>query len=658
MDEHVPDLLSERAPEATRSVTARAERALKGQFDLLGYRGLSFGDPVDWQSDPLACRRASLVHWSRLNPLDHTVLGDSKVVWELNRHQWLVDLALAYRLTGDERYAQASTAHITDWLSSNPVGRGINWASSLEVAFRLVAWCWTLVLLRGSSALRPDVFACMRASIEDHASHVERYLSEYFSPNTHLTGEALGLFYAGTVFPDVRRARHWRRQGARILVDEITRQVFPDGVYFEQSTCYQRYTAEIFLHFLILCRRSRVATPPAVTERLQAMLDFLLSVRSPDGGSPSIGDADGGWLLPLAHRAPDDLTGVFATAAAVFGRADYAWAAGRTVPEVLWLLGRPGLDAFDALRPEPPAGARSRLFKDGGYVVMGDSWNSLGHHLIFDVGPLGCPVSGGHGHADLLSIQCSAFGQRFVVDPGTGTYGDDRWRDFFRSTAAHSTVEVDGGSQAAPRGPFAWRERPSARLRSWVSTDAFDRADADHDAYRRLPDPVRHRRQVLFVKPRFWLLLDELDGADVHTIDLRFQFGAVEVTLQSELWARATGSGHALLVRPFCTAPLRVTLFRGCNEPMGGWVSPDYGQREPAPAVVYSAVTKLPLRILTLLLPIEDAAGAPPAVRPLVSEQGELLGVAFGDDEEFVELVGPAGVMVHRRSDGGHRGGH
>src|SRR5262249_20933109 len=153
----------------------------------------------------------------------------------------------------------------------------------------------------------------------------------------------------------------------------------------------------------------------------------------PDGGMPSIGDADGGWLLPLAPaRSPDDLRGVFAVAAAVFGRADYAWAAGGAAPEILWLLGPTGLRAFEARAPAPPPANPSRLFSQGGYAVMSSGWERDAHHLVFDAGPLGCPVSGGHGHADLLSVQCAAFGEAFVVDPGTYVYTPEpAWRDYF-----------------------------------------------------------------------------------------------------------------------------------------------------------------------------------------------------------------------------------
>src|SRR5204862_4813983 len=126
---------------------------------------------------------------------------------------------------------------------------------------------------------------------------------------THLTGEALGLFYAGVLFPDLPGARRWSALGSRILVEQIEQQVLADGVYFEQSTHYQRYTVEIYLHFLILAELNGIAVPSAVTDRIQRMLDFLLAVRRPDGSVPQIGDADGGTLLPLVDRPPDDLRG-------------------------------------------------------------------------------------------------------------------------------------------------------------------------------------------------------------------------------------------------------------------------------------------------------------------------------------------------------------
>lgn len=609
-------LLEARTPGAREPVVAQAESSCRGRFDLLGYSQLCFGDPVDWHLDPVSGRRSPLVHWSRIDPLDPEMVGDSKVVWELNRHQWFIGLGQAYRYTADERYAEIFAIRVRAWMQANPPGTGINWASSLEVAVRLISWCWALFLFRDSRALSAEVSLEMRAWIRAHALHVERYLSYYYSPNTHLTGEALGLFYAGALLPESRETERWRKLGARILAEQIERQVFPDGVYFEQSTCYQRYTTEIYLHFLILAARLGFAVPDVVGERVQRMLDFLQAISLPDGSMPQIGDNDGGSLLPLVRRAPDDLRGVFATAAAFFVRSDYAWAAGEVAPEVLWLLGPEGLKAFDSLQPAPPASPPSQSFMHGGYTVMRSGWSRQDHQLIFDTGPLGCPVSGGHGHADLLGIQCAFFGEPYLTDPGTYGYTTEpHWRDYFRSTAAHSTVMVDGLNQAVPDGPFKWRERPRARLRRWVSTETYDLADADHDAYHRLPDPVTHRRRVFFAKPRYWVVVDDLEGKAEHRIDLRFQFAPMTVKLSPDGWFVArTSAGRECRFLVSATAPLQSALIMGEQQPIQGWVSPDYGWRKPAPAVVYSTVSRLPLRIVSLIFPADS-----PFVLPAVA---------------------------------------
>jgi hypothetical protein len=627
-------LLRRRMPDAVARVMEVADEARAGRFDLLGYRGLSFGDPLDWNLDPVSGRRAPAVSWQRIRPLAVDQVGDSKVIWELGRHQWLVNLAQAYRLTGEESYAESTVSFLRDFVRSNPPRTGIHWASSLEAALRIVSWCWILALLRLSKALSAEVLADLVATISAHAHHVERYLSHYFSPNTHLTGEALGLFYAGVLFPELPSAERWRERGARLLAEQSARQVLEDGVYFEQSTYYQRYTLEIYLHFMILARRNDFDVPKEIGTRVEKMLDFLLTVRPPDGSDPRIGDADGGSLLPLVPRPPGDTRGVSGVGAALFHRSDYAWAAGGAPSEpseVVWLLGPKGYHTLTDLGISPPAKLASRAFPEGGYVVMASGWQADAHHLVFDVGPLGCPVSSGHGHADLLSIQCSPFGEPFLVDPGTFTYTPEpMWRDYFRSSLAHSTVVVDGRSQADTRGPFAWASRPRARLRRWLSTADYDLADADHEAYGRLPRPVGHRRRVVFVKPRYWVIADDLRGAGEHRVELRFQFAPLDVEVLEETWVRArSSSGRGLLMRSSGVSRLDLGVHRGETDPPRGWVSPNYGQKVPAPMVIFSAVVSLPVRLLTLLLPVADAGCAPP----------DVMGV--GDDG-----VGPIGLDV------------
>ena len=107
-DRAAVDAIRRRMPDDCRAlITAATDILVHRRFDLLGFHALSFGDPIDWRLDPIHARRSPLVHWSEIDPLDPGQVGDSKIVWELNRHQWIVGLAQAWALEGDERFAEA-----------------------------------------------------------------------------------------------------------------------------------------------------------------------------------------------------------------------------------------------------------------------------------------------------------------------------------------------------------------------------------------------------------------------------------------------------------------------------------------------------------------------------------------------------------------------
>jgi Heparinase II/III-like protein/Heparinase II/III N-terminus len=645
-DPQAAEILKRRLPDECRDLVASATDTLTThRVDLLGYRMLRLDDPIDWHRDLVSGRRTPLVHWSLVDALDADTVGDSKVVWELNRHQWVVRLAQAWTLTGDERYADACIAIIDAWLEANPPGAGINWASSLEVSYRLIAWCWVLLLIRSLPTISGEWVMKVLAAIWRHATHVSRYLSYYFSPNTHLTGEALGLFYAGVLFREFDQSPEWRGHGMRLLMSESHRQISADGVHFEQSTCYHRYTIEIYTHFVLLAARGNIRVPPEIDSALGHMVDFLVATRWPDGTLPAIGDADGGWLMPLSRRSADDPRGLFGVAAVLFDRPDYAWAARGLVPEVAWLFGSDGVIAFDELRPREPARSPSRIFATGGYAVMRSGWDDKANQLIIDVGPLGCPVSSGHGHADLLSIQCATGGQPRLIDAGNYCYTSDaEWRSFFRSTAAHNTVMIDGLSQCEPTGPFRWRHRPQVLLREWRSSPDLDFLDAEHDAFCRLTDPVVHRRRVLFIKPHYWIVVDDLVGKSRHRIEFLFQFAPMRVTSGPGAWTRAgAGDGSVLWVVSFGSTELTPALKSGERHPIRGWIAPDYGQREPAPALIVSTTAGLPQRTLTLLVPDQHGSSTPPDVHAIFDGDGMPVGVTFGRSRESVRF--DAGVL-------------
>lgn len=636
----VPFFISKRYPNECEKIIENADAICQEQFAILGYGRLSFGSPVNWHLDPVSGNEAPVEHWSRIDPLNSERVGDSKVIWEINRHQWMLDLGQAYLISGDEHYAIVFEKLLRHWMQANPVGYGINWSSSLEVAYRLISWCWALFMFRAASIMTGQLYVEMLSWIRSHACYIEKYLSYYFSPNTHLTGEALGLFYAGTLIPEFQDSLRWRLLGEEILNNQIQCQVYKDGVYFEQSTRYQYYTAEIYLHFVILSARNSSGVSAVLMNRLENMFNFLLSVQHPNGEVPQIGDTDGGWLLPLVRRKPGDFSALFSIGANLFKRSDLAWAAGEMTPESVWFFGSSAESTWDSLKLSAPSDLHPRIFKDGGYAILRNHWHSSAHQIIFDIGPLGCDVSGGHGHADMLSVQCAVFGEPFIVDAGTGNYtADKKWRNYFRSSAAHSTVILDGMGQAEPEGPFSWHgTRPRTQFNSCEINDSMQLVDACHDAWAGTDELISHRRRVLFINRSYWLIIDDLSGHNEHRMDVRYQLAPLEVEREQNQWIRIYGRHQgALLLKGISASHIDVDICQGGTDPMRGWLSRDYGQQQPAPAITYSIRQSLPARLVTLCVPVIERNVPAPAIKESVNNEITIVSIDWGRENHCIK---------------------
>ena len=359
--------------------------------------------------------------------------------------------------------------------------------------------------------MTPDLRARARKFLFLHGRHVERYLSTYFSPNTHLTGEALGLVYLAEAFPEWKCAPRWRATGTRVLAGALGWHVRADGVYFEQATYYHRYTADIYTHFYLLTRQRQPAVAESVRPKLEALLEHLVWINRPDGTTPNVGDDDGGRLVLLDERPPADFRAALSTGAALFSRPDFFFVAGEPAEETFWLLGEEGIKTLQGT-PAAPPNELSRGFADGGYYVMRDGWAPASNWLLADCGVHGA-MNCGHAHADALSIQLAARGVTTLVDPGTCRYTTSRGdRDRFRSSLVHNTVSVDGQSSSVSSGPFSWSHVASVRAREWVTQPRFDFLEGEHDGFQRLADPVRHVRSVLFIRGGYWVVRDCLEA--------------------------------------------------------------------------------------------------------------------------------------------------
>ncbi len=603
------ELSGDRWAESRAAVVREADRVRAGRFHLLGYEELNFGTPIDWHLDPVAGKRAPIAHWSRIPYLDAEIAGDHKVIWELNRHQHFFTLGRSYRLTGRDEYAETFAQHLGAWMDANPPKTGMNWASSLEIAYRSIAWMWALEFFRGAAALTPALLTRLLKFAYAHGRHLERYLSTYFSPNTHLTGEALGLLYLGTCLPELRCAEQWRERGWRILESEATRQIHADGVYFEQTTYYHRYTLDIYLHAIRLAHCNGFPVGDGVRTRVQALARCLADVTRADGTIPAIGDDDGGQLVLLEDRTRTDVRASLVCAAVMLDLPTVGASARTVTEEVVWMLGANALAQADACVTSPVPAHTSQLFPIGGVAVLRDGWTDDGMHAVLDCGPLGM-LNCGHAHADTLSMELWVDGADVCVDPGTFVYTTSAAdRTAFRHSAMHNTVTVDGQASSVSAGPFSWQTRTDGTVQSWWQGAIADSVVATHDGFHRLDASATHRRAVYFVRGRYVVVVDSIVGTTAHDVVAHWHCapGAVlseAAPLQRTIEvATASSAGvRAVRVDVFAGGSVRRALTQE------GWVSPAYGARVRAPVLELESSGGGRHDLVTLLVPVRDAS--------------------------------------------------
>lgn len=497
--------LADEFPDSADDVRQRADRIIAGRHDLLGYRDVQVGNPPDWHADPVHGRRAPRRHWTRVPYLDPAV-GDHKVIWEINRHQYFLTLGTAYWLTGERRYRDVAIAHLQDWLAQNPPLEGINWTSMLELAFRAMSWTWAVEFF-AAEASRDEVpwLVDLLLALDAQLTHVSQNLSRYFSPNTHLTGEALALYAVSTALPELGRSPSRRSEGRDVLLAEIERQIRADGGHVELSSHYHHYTTDFYLLALMIARAAGDPAAARFEEAARRTAGYLRTLADDGGEVPLIGDDDGGQLFRFGTRGASDASATLAVAASLLH--DPSLAVAPVGEDEWWILGR-----RPDHRPMTTSPWGSRVLRESGYVVSrtGDDGQ-----LIFDAGPHGF-LNGGHAHSDALAVVLHVAGSPVLVDPGTATYVMDKGlRDRLRSARMHNTVTLDGREHAIPRGPFHWDRRTDARLLVATTGAALDFAVGMHSGYGR----HQHTRAVVTLHGIGWLVVDRITGEDDTAAD-------------------------------------------------------------------------------------------------------------------------------------------
>lgn len=478
--------------------------------------------PMDWHLDHQSGCRAPLKYAPSIPYRDPRVVGNVRNIWEKNRLHHVTVLAAAFAASQDTRYADAAEEQLISWIAANPVLRGVNWVSSLELAIRVIALTWIERLLRGSDS-HARLYASnapLWTALYWHQRLIYEDPSVGSSANNHLIGEMAGLFIGATALPVFPESARWARSALRILESEIERQTFTSGLNREQASAYHLFVLEFLLLVFAEMRAQAAAESPIVRSTLQGMLGAMNRLQDCRGNFVRFGDGDEGKAVQLRASATDRVKWIESFAASM------------------------GIETSREARI-----AERDAFADAGiYVLTSHRASPDEIFCVADAGPLGFLSLAAHGHADALSFSLHVSGRPIIVDCGTYSYySEAHWRSYFRSTQAHNTIVIDGVDQSVQAGPFLWTNHAKCSTMRWTAACGAIEWCAQHDGYTRLNGSPIHVRGIRLQDNRVDID-DEVRGELSHEIEWRLHFAPeCEVVIEGDAciarWRELTDQG-------------------------------------------------------------------------------------------------------------------
>ena len=576
--------------QARQRVLAAAEEVLRGRWELLGTLREDIEDP-DWFFDPVTGRRAPQFDYCfKVNHRSEDVTGNVKQIWELSRMHHVTVLAAAFALSGDDRYAERAASHLRSWWVKNPFLSGVHWTSGIETGLRLLNWVWVRRLLANWDGVA-ELFEHNEVALAQiwwHQHYLATFRSRGSSANNHVIAEAAGRLVAALAFDWFAESARWAEQAARVLERELAGNTFPSGVNREMAFEYHGFVTDLALVGGAEADWAGRPLSDGFWELLYRMLDVVAATVDVKLRAPRHGDGDNGMALVLNPEvATARWSGLLAIGHALFDAPNWWPTVEPTVTSTLLA------SMVGHRRPARHSERRPSHYADAGLTLMRSS-PSEGEEIWCrcDSGPHGFLSIAAHAHADALAIEVRHEGTEVLADPGTYCYhGEPRWRSYFRSTLAHNTIEVSRQNQSTSGGPFLWTRHARSRLIE-LETDVDGTVtywSAEHDGYHSLTPPVRHVRSVrLASELRRIEIVDRLETTGGHAFRLAFHLGpdirarmidqGVELT-----WSNGTSTRSAEL--HLSTGP-SWSLSRGEGDPVLGWYSSRFGEKQPTWAIV------------------------------------------------------------------------
>lgn len=545
-----------------------ANRLLSHEFNFLGSgpfvsedlnraQGEDGYQPIDWYLDPVRqLRFPTNVPYKDWNLFEmRPANADIKYPWELARCQHFLTLGQAFTLTGDDQYAVELTNQCRDFIEANPVGLGINWTCTMDVAIRAANWCLALNLISLSNAVSPEAWKQVyRHMFETGIFILDNLENNYETTSNHFLSNVVGLHILAAEFIDLDFAKEWDNYARKTIEREIDTQILEDGADFESSVPYHRLVTELFL---CSWRVSQIQNNPLSDNyltRLTSMVEFLEAVLRPDGTMPIVGDTDDGRLMIATGYGtwnPSDALHILAPAGMALNRPDWVARSGKnaTWEAFWWGFDCSSTEEFSTqyANQETDNSLTRKLFPNSGIVVS----RSIKHqaYLLITNGAVGTEGFGNHKHNDLLSFEFFDQGQALIIDPGSYVYTSDfEARNRYRGTAYHNTLRIDDSEQNEIQPAFLFRMFAKADPKHILFNKTEDGISyqGSHNGYAtQLEQGVTHTRTFNHTIQEGKLLIeDKLEGTGHHDVEWFFHFHpSVKVELDKHASLVHLGAG-------------------------------------------------------------------------------------------------------------------
>jgi len=565
--------------------------------------------PVNWHIDFKSGYEWDKKLWYKNIKIGDVPGADVKVPWELSRFQHLINLGIAYRLTGDEKYSIEYVYQIVDWVENNKPEFGINWKCTMDVGIRVANLTISFLFFKGSGLMTDGFLTYFIKNIYIHCKHIMRNLEFGSITSNHYLSDISGLLIASEFLSFSEAGMKWMKFAITELKKEMEKQVYEDGGDFESSTCYHRLVLELFFYSTLFAVKGSEKNDKNYSEaavdifgagymdRLYKMFIFLLYIAKPNGEIPQIGDNDNGRFLIFGLRNSLDVSYLITLAAIFFGKPEFNIKEWDFSPEVLWLFGKKGYEKYHKLSEKSIAGLESKSFPDSGIFVFRKNKN----YLVSSCCPNGQNGNGGHAHNDKLGFELQIADEDIFMDPGTYLYTPSpQWRNTFRSTSYHSTARIDSKEQNRIPGDklFSISNDAKITIHNWANYSDYDFLEAGHSGYARNGNDLEHKRIIIFSKKEyFWIIKDILAGKGEHLVEFGFHLSpgvSNFIDENNSLINLKTRKGLHLNILDLNTQKLEISEDEH-------WYSPGYGLRYKCSMVRFSIKLELPAEFIFVI---------------------------------------------------------